>query len=77
MITWYFSYYYATASSAQAAYFIGGLPDGSYSSRIAQFKNDAWSSLGNLAAARLGHGAITVGAETMILGGYIEIESGP
>ena len=37
---------------------------------IAQFKDDQWTYYGKLLRKRLGHGSITVGDYTMILGGF-------
>jgi len=36
---------------------------------VAQFKNNQWSRLANLNQRRSGHGSITIGEETMIIGG--------
>ena len=63
----YSMYEYSTASTSEAAYFIGG----SYSEDvIAEFKNDAWRQLGTLARGRYRHGSITLGDETMVIGGF-------
>ena len=37
---------------------------------VAEFKNGAWRRLDNLNLGREGHGSITVGGQTMIVGGY-------
>ena len=37
---------------------------------IAQFKDDQWTYYGKLLGGRMGHGSITVGDYTMILGGF-------
>ena len=59
--------YYSTASTSEAAYFIGG-----YNTEevIAEFKNDAWRQLGTLTKGRSRHGSITLGDQTMVIGGY-------
>ena len=63
----YSMYEYSTASTSEAAYFIGG----SYSKEvIAEFKNDAWRQLGTLTKGRLVHGSISLDTETMVIGGY-------
>ena len=51
---------------------IGGYTAGSpmYSSTIAEYKDGNWKNVGNLAQARYGHGAITSGSITMVVGGY-------
>ena len=59
---------YATANSPDAAYIIGGYTR----NLVAEFKNDQWTQLDDLNKGRLGHGSITVGARTMIVGGYYE-----
>ena len=57
---------YSTAQSADAAYIIGG----PYTRNlVAQFKNNQWHKLEDLNKGRYGHGSITIGAKTMILGG--------
>ena len=38
-------------------------------STVAEYKNGSWKNIGNLAQARDGHGAITSGSVTMIVGG--------
>ena len=45
-----------------------GSPE-SYSDMVAQFKNGQWSRLANLNQGRMGHGAITIREETMIIAG--------
>jgi len=63
-------YHYSTASTSEAAYIIGGLNHGFYTSNIiAQFKNDAWSQFGTLAKGRYMHGSISLGNEFMVIGG--------
>jgi len=50
---------------------IGGWTKGSPSrtSTIAEYKDGNWKNIGNLAQARSGHGAITLGSVTMVAGG--------
>ena len=56
-------------------FIIGGIiyqdliTENSWSDMVAQFKNGQWSRLANLNQGRMGHGAITIGAETMVIGG--------
>ena len=60
-------YAYSTASTSNAAYFIGG----QYTKEvIAEFKNDSWRQLGTLTKGRSSHGSISFGTETMVIGGY-------
>ena len=65
--------YYATASSKESVYIIGGntaVGSENYSTTIiAEYKNDEWYNVGNLKQSRYAHGAITSGALTMIIGG--------
>ena len=37
---------------------------------VAEFKNNQWRRLADLNQGRRGHGSITIGGETMIIGGY-------
>ena len=37
---------------------------------VAEFKNDQWTQLDDLNKGRYYHGSITVGTQTMIVGGY-------
>ena len=64
---------YATASTSDAVYIIGGYT-GCWSksrlSTIAEFKDGRWRRAGNLANSRIKHGAITLGSLTMVVGGY-------
>ena len=65
---------YATTSSEESVYIIGGYngeSDGvsDVSSVIAEYKNDEWFNIGNLQQARSSHGAITSGSWTMVIGG--------
>ena len=65
--------YYATTSTEESVYIIGGFTyDSSTSSRtpiIAQYKNNQWLNVGSLNQSRYAHGAITSGALTMVIGG--------
>ena len=62
-----FIFGYSTASTDDAAYIIGGHD---VYDTIAEFRNDQWRKLGSLSKGRFYHGSITVGQETMIVGGY-------
>ena len=64
-----FSYIYAysTASTDDAAFIIGG---GDVYDTIAEFRDNQWRNLGSLTKGRRYHGSITIGQETMIIGGY-------
>ena len=62
-------YHYSTAATDEAAYIIGGTQESSYSSTIAEFKNDQWRKLGDLTKGRYYHGPISIGHQTMIVGG--------
>ena len=62
-------YYYSTAATDEAAYIIGGAQGLRYSRTIAEFKNDMWRKLGDLAKGRDCHGSISIGQRTMIVGG--------
>ena len=68
--------HYATTSNEESVYIIGGNdnpPGDAYLDIIAQYKDDAWFNLGNLAQRKQGHGAITfthfTESITMIIGG--------
>ena len=63
--------HYATSSTRNSVYIIGGMAGSSTNSPIiAQYKNDEWHNVGNLKQTRHGHGAITSGSLTMVIGGY-------
>ena len=62
---------YSTASTHDAAYIIGGIDVDT----IAAFQNDEWRKLGSLNTQREYHGSITIGQETMIIGGYSRTSS--
>ena len=62
---------YSTASTSDAAYIIGGL----YSQEIvAEFKDNKWRRLDDLYKGRRLHGSLSVGDQTIIIGGYVESE---
>ena len=61
--------YYATASTEKSVLIIGGLTP-EPTSIIAEYKNESWKNIGNLAQARKNHVAISSGPVTMIVGGY-------
>ena len=65
--------YYATASTEESVYIIGGWTyDSSTNNRtpiIAEYKNDEWYNVGSLNQSRHAHGAITSGSLTMVIGG--------
>ena len=57
---------YSTASSPDSAYIIGG----KYTRNlVAEFRNDQWAQLEDLIEGRYWHGSITVGTQTMVVGG--------
>ena len=57
---------YSATQSPDAAYIIGGR----YTQNlVAEFKNDQWRQLDDLNKGRLSHGSITIGTQTMIVGG--------
>ena len=63
--------YYATSSTENSVYIIGGyIASPSSTPIIAEYQNDEWHNVGNLKQARIGHGAITSGSLTMVIGGY-------
>ena len=58
--------HYSTTQTLDAVYIIGG----AYTKDIvAEFKNDQWCRLADLNQGRHSHGSISVGGETMIIGG--------
>ena len=63
-------YEYTTASTAEAAYIIGGGP--LFMDTIAKYENDGWSKYGKLHRGRQAHGVIQVGATTFVIGGMTE-----
>ena len=64
-------YWYSTAATDEAAYIIGGYQGNSrYSQTISEFKNE-WRKLGDLSRGRDHHGSISIGHQTMVVGGNI------
>ena len=65
--------YYATTSTDESVYIIGGFTfdssTGYQTPIIAEYKNDQWYNVGSLKQSRNGHGAITSGSFTMVIGG--------
>ena len=60
---------YSTASTSYAAYIIGGY----YTKRVvAEFKDNQWRQLNNLNKGRYMHGSLSVGDQTIIIGGTAE-----
>ena len=71
---------YATTHTNDSVYILGGstvctgsecrigIP--SYTSQIAQYKDNIWAIAGCLYKVRAGHGAINVGGKIMIIGGF-------
>ena len=59
-------YAYATTATKDAAYVIGGYLTQDI---VAEYKNDQWFRAENLKRGRYDHGAITIGKETLIIGG--------
>ncbi len=57
---------YATASTSEAAYVIGGRMTNDV---IAEFKNNLWSQFGTLSHVRYSHQSISIGDEWLIIGG--------
>ena len=58
---------YSTSHTSDAAYIIGG----SYTQNVvAQYKDGQWRQCENLYRGRRYSGAITIGVQTMIIGGY-------
>ena len=73
-INYFFSYYiseYSATQTSDAAYIIGGFQAPSV---IAEYKNDEWRRLDDLNTGRYWHGSITLGKQTMIIGGYTNSE---
>ena len=59
-------YTYSTANTLDAVYIIGGAHTQDI---VAEFKNNQWHRLANLNQGRYLHGSITIGGQTMIIGG--------
>ena len=63
---------YSTTQTLDAVYIIGGLFT---TNIVAEFKNDQWLQLADLKQGRYGHGSITIGGQTMIIGGRFNYET--
>ena len=61
--------YYSTASTSDAAYIIGGYDTQNV---IAEFKDNQWRQLDNLNKGRDYHGSLSIGDQTIIIGGVAE-----
>ena len=62
--------HYSTSQTLDAVYIIGSL---STKNIVAEFKNDQWRRLADLNQGRHSHGSITIGGQTMIIGGYLNM----
>ena len=58
--------YYSTTQTTDAVYIIGGNLS---KNLIAEFKNDQWTQLDDLNTERNRQGSISIGTQTMIIGG--------
>ena len=63
---------YSTTQTLDAVYIIGGW---NTKNIVAEFKNDQWRRLADLNQGRDGHGSITIGGQTMIIGGRFDRET--
>ena len=63
---------YATASTPDAAFIIGGWDGSTKSDLIARFQNNEWSQYGSLHRRRAGPGSVTFGSQTLIIGGWTD-----
>ena len=65
--------HYATTTTEDSVYIIGGWSSGSSAENripiIAKYKSDKWYNEGNIYQTRANHSAITYGPLTMIIGG--------
>ena len=64
--------YYATTSSDDSVYIFGGRT-GAFpwnSAIIAKYNDGSWYNIGQLAQARAGFSAMTLGTNTIIIGGF-------
>ena len=59
-------FFYSTASTTDAAYIIGGYETRSI---VAEFKDNRWRQLDNLNKGRDLHGSLSIGDQTIIIGG--------
>jgi len=60
---------YATASTEESVYIIGGYTGSDTITTIGEYRNGKWNIAGNLSQARDSHAAISFRAYTMIVGG--------
>ena len=58
--------HYSATQTSEAVYIIGGSQP---SNIVAEFKENVWRRLDDLKQGHYWHGSITVGGQTMILGG--------
>ena len=63
---------YSATQTSDAVYIIGGYYTWDI---VAEFKDDQWRRLANLNQPREANGSITVGGETMIIGGYFNVQT--
>ena len=63
---------YATASTPDSAFIIGGWDGSTKSDLIARFQNNEWSQYGTLHRRRAGPGSVTFGNQTLIIGGWTD-----
>ena len=61
---------YSTASTPDAAYILGG----SVRNMVAEFKDNQWRQIASLNKGRFIHGSLSVGDQTIIIGGRSESE---
>ena len=61
--------YYSTTHTSDTVYIIGGVVT---ENLVAEFYNNQWRRLGGLNKGRYRHGSISIGSETMIIGGATE-----
>ena len=59
---------YTTTSTESSVYFFGGYPSQN-NNRVAKFFNHNWTEVGSLNYGRYGHGSLTIGSETIQIGG--------
>ena len=57
---------YSATQTSDVVYIIGGMMTMNI---VAEFKENIWKRLADLKQGRWGHGSITVGGQTMIIGG--------
>ena len=62
-------FYYSTAYTSDAVFIIGGHDGSPNLSIVAQFKDNEWTQVADLNQGRNGHGSITIGDQTLIIGG--------